>query len=258
MEIAFNKYQGTGNDFIIIDDRDGKFPMENNALIEKLCHRKFGIGADGLILLQNKKGFDFSMKYFNADGKEGSMCGNGGRCIVAFAKKINIIKIKAHFWAIDGEHHARIENNMVHLNMGDVQSLNKYGNDWVLNTGSPHYVKFVKDLSVVDIYKEGKKIRNNSDFQKKGINVNFVEITKNGLLIATYERGVENETLSCGTGVTAAAIVCGRNNIGLNKIDIKAKGGDLGVSFNNLDNSIFKEIILSGLSIFVFDGVINI
>ncbi len=258
MNIHFYKYQGTGNDFIIINDWDLSFPSKNKSLIHLLCDRKFGIGADGLILLQKHHQYDFNMQYFNADGKESSMCGNGGRCIVAFAAKMNVIQEKTIFMAIDGLHQAIIKNNWVDLKMSDVNGIEFYNNDIVLNTGSPHYIQFVSSLKDIDIYNEGKKIRYNNTFKKEGINVNFVEKNNEHFIqVATYERGVENETLSCGTGVTAAAIAYGLNQKGNTEIKIQTKGGLLHVRFNHQGNYVFDNIWLSGPADFVYEGNIN-
>lgn len=255
MEIQFYKYQGTGNDFILIDDRKSTFPQNNSKLIKIMCDRRFGIGADGLILLQKTNDYDFKMQYFNSDGNESSMCGNGGRCIVAFAKFLNIIKEETTFIAIDGLHDAIINKDQVQLKMNDVSDISKQQDGWVLDTGSPHYVKFVNKLEEINVYEEGKKIRYSETFMKNGINVNFVEYKNKQLHIATYERGVENETLSCGTGVTAAAIIYSHLNNKGNIIPIQTKGGKLEVKINLMDEFSFKNIWLSGPAQFVFGGI---
>ncbi len=256
MEIKFDKYQGTGNDFIMIDDRNSSFPSSDFSLINKMCDRKFGIGGDGLILLQEAKGYDFRMKYFNADGKEGSMCGNGGRCIIAFAKSLDIINDKTEFIAVDGLHDGKVlENDWVNLKMSDVDKIAAYKNDWVLDTGSPHYIRFVNDINKINVFREGRLIRYSDDFKIKGINVNFVEFIDGKLHVHTYERGVEDETLSCGTGVTAAAISYLRNKNGNQKINIISKGGELSVSML-IENKTFKNIWLSGPANKVFSGSI--
>ncbi len=260
MKISFYKYQGTGNDFVLIDHRNKTTSFEKS-LVARLCHRKFGIGADGLMLLQNKEGFDFEMVYYNADGQIGSMCGNGGRCIVAFAYRLGIIpQQKTKFWAADGQHEALVKTaDYIELKMNAVKDiiLNK---DFVcLDTGSPHYVQFVEQVAEIDIYTSGKKIRNSPPFQKEGINVNFVEITKNkGLKVATYERGVEAETLSCGTGVTAASIAYHMTqNVQKSIIDIETKGGNLQVKFDKEEDR-YCNIWLSGSARLVFEGEIEI
>ncbi len=260
MVLQFEKYQGTGNDFIIIDDRTVEFPIQDNDLIQRLCDRKFGIGADGLILLQKDQSFDFKMIYFNADGKESTMCGNGGRCIVAFAHKKGIVGKSATFRAIDGEHEAfLLDNGWVRLKMQDVKSIEKYNTDWILDTGSPHYVKIVSDISKIDVYQEGRKIRYSNRFKTEGINVNFVQLINNRIYVATYERGVENETLSCGTGVTAAGIIYGiKIKDSEQPIKIDTKGGSLEIEFNKTMKNNIEDIWLSGFAEFIFKGEIGI
>ena len=255
--MKFYKYQGAGNDFVMIDNRDLKLSKSDNKLIEKLCDRRFGIGGDGLIFIQNHPDYDFEMVYFNADGFGSSMCGNGGRCAVAFAKKLGIINTKTRFLAIDGEHEATIEkDDWVELKMSDVDVVEINDNHFVLNTGSPHYVTFVKDLDEIDVFNQGRAIRYNDRFNEKGINVNFVENVENGISVATYERGVEDETLACGTGVTACAIANWIKNKTLTNIPIKAKGGDLSVRFEPNENNQFKNIWLCGGATYVFKGEI--
>jgi diaminopimelate epimerase len=256
MKVEFDKYHGAGNDFILIDNRDLNFPGKNSALIKKLCDRRFGIGADGLILLQSHRDYDFEMIYFNADGKEGSLCGNGGRCVVAFAKSLGLLKNEYTFLASDGPHEAIIKDGIVSLKMKDVSGIEKIANDFYLNTGSPHYVRFVKDLKNYDVRGEGKKIRYNTRFQKVGTNVNFVEIKGKGLNVRTYERGVEDETHSCGTGVTAAALVAAFSKIDtkVNSVPIQALGGKLKVSFLKKDKVEFSDIWLHGPAEFVYRG----
>jgi len=252
--VEFYKYQGTGNDFIIIDDRAGNFDI-NTTKIADLCDRKFGVGADGLMLLQKADDYDFRMVYYNADGHESTMCGNGGRCIVAFAKVLGIIKDEAFFIAVDGPHKARIEDSQIALEMIDVDTITSFDKDFVLNTGSPHYVKFVEDLILLDVAKEGKKIRNLSKFKSEGINVNFAEFDDGRLVVRTYERGVEDETLSCGTGVTAAAICFSAANNQIQHIPISTLGGRLQVVLNWHEESV-KNIWLKGPATFVFKGQI--
>ena len=207
MTLHFYKYQGTGNDFVMLDNRTGTFPKEDTTLVNKLCDRRFGIGADGLILLEKSDTVDFTMVYYNADGNESSMCGNGGRCLVAFAKQLKVIKHKATFTAIDGLHHATIKDGVVSLQMIDVTRIESYKSHTFLNTGSPHHIEFVANVDAIDIQKSGKEIRYGAPYYDEGTNVNFVEVIDSSTLkVRTYERGVEDETLSCGTGVTAAAI----------------------------------------------------
>ncbi|MEY2811851.1 MAG: hypothetical protein RI991_846 [Bacteroidota bacterium] len=254
MEIQFYKYQGTGNDFIILDNRDGKYNMLTDEAIEKMCDRKFGIGADGLMLLEMAEGYDFKMKYHNADGKEGSMCGNGGRCLVQFAHDKGIFKENYLFIATDGPHEARIqENGLVKLKMKDVHHLDSTTESSTLNTGSPHYIHWVSTLDDFDVFNEGRKIRYNDTFKQEGINVNFVKKEEDGIRVRTYERGVEDETLSCGTGVTAAAIASSVK-MGQQQVNVKVKGGNLAVSFNRSGEKEFTDVWLIGPAIFVFTG----
>lgn len=264
MNISFYKYQGTGNDFIIIDNRTFLFDGNDYSLIARLCHRKFGIGADGLILLNNKAGFDFEMIYYNSDGKQGTMCGNGGRCIVAFALKLGIIKDNSTFLAIDDIHEAKIiqqreKEVTVKLKMSDVKSIERDNSSFFLNTGSPHYVQFIEDLEKFDVFNQGKAIRYNERFFPKGTNVDFVEQFDDYLFVRTYERGVENETLSCGSGVTASALVYAMENDSLtNKCNIKTLGGLLTVHFERVTDSSFQNIWLEGPTNLVFNGEITI
>jgi len=259
MTIPFSKYQGTGNDFILIDNRKQLLSPNDFELIAKLCDRRFGIGADGLILLQEKEGFDFDMVYFNADGKESSMCGNGGRCIVAFAKKLGLINGDCVFDAIDGRHEASIdENNFVQLKMKDLATYETDEDAYIMDTGSPHYVIFVEDVDDINVYENGRAIRYSERFREKGINVNFVEKTKEGaLIVATYERGVEDETFSCGTGVTAAAISYYLySKPTTTVVPIETKGGKLEVRFSPTDNG-FEQVWLCGPGTLVFEGTYN-
>lgn len=255
--MEFYKYQGTGNDFIMIDDRTELFDTDNQKMIERLCDRRFGIGADGLILLRNDTAYDFKMIYFNSDGRASTMCGNGGRCIVAFAKFLNIIQHTTTFTAIDGIHEAKIENDIVHLKMNDVEHIRNEKGHFVLFTGSPHYVKQVEKLDLLDVYKEGKAIRYSHDFKEEGINVNFIElIDAQQFSIRTYERGVEDETYSCGTGVVASSIVSSIiQNKNTNQFKINTKGGTLQVRFEQQGSS-YKNIWLIGPAIMVFYGKI--
>ncbi len=245
MEFSFTKYQGTGNDFVLIDDRDGRFPQADQALVERLCHRRTGIGADGLILLRASKDYDFQMIYFNADGKEGSMCGNGGRCVVRFAHDLGLIESETRFVAVDGEHDARIDaSGYVRLHMRDLEVMESMGADFFLNTGSPHYVRFVEQLDALNVFKEGRNIRYGTHFRAEGTNVNFVEEIEGGIAVRTYERGVEDETLSCGTGVTACALVMGRLGY-KSPVQVQTKGGALQVEFTRSGDG-YTGIYLSG------------
>ena len=259
MQIDFYKYQGTGNDFVMIDNRDGAFPKNDTSTILHLCDRKFGIGADGLILLENDKISDFRMVYYNSDGKEGSMCGNGGRCIVAFAKQLGIIGNEAEFIAIDGPHTASItKDGIVSLRMKDVDSV-KSGDGYVfVDTGSPHHIELVDDLENYDVKSLGAEIRY-SIYGQAGSNVNFVKQNEpDNFSVRTYERGVEDETLSCGTGVTAVAIAM--NSLGYTSaqiVGVNVQGGKLEVSFVKSGER-YTEVFLNGPAEFVFKGTINI
>lgn len=266
MNINFTKYQGTGNDFVLLDNRMGLF---SNVPVKKLCDRRFGIGADGLMLLENAEGFDFKMVYYNSDGNISTMCGNGGRCIVAFARKLGLLTEKASFIAIDGKHEAMISFEsgveIVNLGMNNVNEIEQYDNDFILNTGSPHFVRFLKENEKIETYpvfEEGRKIRQSPRFENEGINVNFVKETLEGIKVRTYERGVEDETLSCGTGVTACAIASYHKNKKLDlsdkiEIPVNTPGGNLKVSFKTNGNN-YDDVILSGPAAFVFSGEIEV
>lgn len=266
--MKFWKYQGAGNDFILLDQREHhRLTRQDTTKIARLCDRHFGIGADGLILLQNRPGYDFEMIYFNADGRESTMCGNGGRCIAAFARHLGIVSGQCKFWAIDGEHEATITPfakngaEWVELKMSDVQNVEQQGNAFVLNTGSPHYVRFENNLENADMVLEGRAVRYSERFEKEGINVNLASLKPGGnLQIRTYERGVEDETLACGTGVTAAAIASflhGGQSSGQADIPVKARGGDLSVRFRANGDGSFSDIWLCGPAQLVFNGDIE-
>ncbi|MBS9523567.1 diaminopimelate epimerase [Litoribacter ruber] len=257
MNLEFYKYQGTGNDFVMVDDRQNAFGLQNLPLINSICDRKFGVGADGLILIRNHPEYDFEMVYFNSDGTQ-SMCGNGARCAVAFSHFLGIISEETHFLAIDGPHKAVYKDDIVHLEMNDVPGIAKDGEEYFLNTGSPHHVKFVADVAHYPVVEEGANIRYSSKYSPRGTNVNFVEVLDDqDLNVRTYERGVENETLSCGTGVTACALVHGSLS-GQNHIRIKTLGGALEVKFKKEDEDRFTEVVLSGPARQVFQGSIAI
>ena len=260
MNIQFFKYQGTGNDFILIDNRREIFSKNDTKLIQQLCDRRFGIGADGLILLENDKISDFKMVYYNSDGNESSMCGNGGRCIVAFAKQLNVIENETTFIAVDGEHYAKISaEGIVSLQMKNVDEI-KMASDYVfLNTGSPHHITLVEDVKSVPVKEIGSQTRYSNLYGKAGSNVNFVEMISDSLFaVRTYERGVEDETLSCGTGVTAAAIAM--HAIGKttsNVISLLVEGGELKVTFKK-EGKKYTDVFLIGPATFVFEGKIQI
>jgi diaminopimelate epimerase len=258
--IPFSKYHGAGNDFIMIDHRvSAHLDHSDLELIRLLCDRHFGIGADGLILLENCPGADFEMKYFNADGRPGSMCGNGGRCAVAFAHSLGIEKTRYRFLAPDGYHEAVFaENAWVELSMAPVGNIETGPDFYFLNTGSPHYVRFVEDISQIDIVAEGRAIRYNERFRVEGTNVNFAAMKGGGIEVATYERGVEDETLSCGTGVTASALAAFlKNGGGEERIPVQTKGGALEVRFRETESG-FDQVWLCGPARFVFKGECNL
>ncbi len=258
MQIKFVKYQGAGNDFVIIDNRIGNILLTIEQ-IHFLCDRRFGIGADGLMLLNNLDNFDFEMVYYNADGALGSMCGNGGRCITQFAYDLGILKENYLFSASDGPHNAFIgKNNWIHLKMKNVNDITIIDDGFVLDTGSPHYIKKEEDVTKIDVVLKGRAIRYNNEFKDKGINVNFVQVEHNKIFVRTYERGVEDETLSCGTGVTASALVFAHNSNGFNRVEVQTKGGHLAVEFDKTGNNQFENIWLCGPASFVYNGSIEL
>ena len=255
MEQTFYKYQGTGNDFILIDDRANVFPLKDVSLVARLCDRRFGIGADGLILIQNAATSDFKMVYFNADGNESSLCGNGARCTIAFANFLNCIEDKTTFEAVDGLHSAHIDGDIISLQMHDVSKIQAFENHTFLDTGSPHHVEMVEELKTFDVYGNGKRIREGSPYYMTGTNVNFVEqLAKDQFSIRTYERGVEDETLSCGTGATAVALAMYENKkTTATKIKINVQGGVLEIQFEVTDKG-YSQIFLSGPAEQVYSG----
>jgi diaminopimelate epimerase len=257
--LQFYKYQGTGNDFIMVDNRLKTINLDQNQ-IARLCHRRFGIGADGLMLMESAENYDFKMVYYNADGKESSMCGNGGRCIAAFAQRLGVLKQEGVFVAIDGAHPVEISDKKgkevsVSLKMIDVAGIEDNKDHYILNTGSPHYIAFTENLDALDVLKEGRSIRYNDRFSKEGINVNFVQVEKDKIKVRTYERGVEDETYSCGTGVTAAALVAAYTGKVLDdEIPVEVPGGNLNIKFKNRGAGKFADIWLEGPATFVFKG----
>ena len=257
--LPFFKYNGTGNDFILLDHRAGPaIDLADEALINRLCDRHFGIGADGLIALQHAPDLDFEMKYYNADGREGSMCGNGGRCTVAFADLLGIKKTHYRFLAADGLHEAYLrENGWVELKMGDVNTVETGADFYFLNTGSPHYVRFVDDVHAVNVVEKGREVRYNERFLAEGTNVNFAAEEGEGIAVVTYERGVEDETLSCGTGVTASALAAFIKKGLISEVQVRmpvrAKGGKLEVRFRKTPAG-FSDIWLCGPTQLVFEG----
>jgi diaminopimelate epimerase len=258
MKVNFFKYHGTGNDFIIIDDRTNTVTL-SEAQVKHLCHRRFGIGADGLMMLRTKAGYDFDMFYVNRDGRPSSMCGNGGRCLVQFAYDMGIHKTEYIFNAVDGEHKAILERpGYIKLKMKKVDSVEEEHGDFILDTGSPHYVKSMSELGSRDVVAEGKRIRYSERFTEKGINVNFVEELHTGIFVRTYERGVEDETLSCGTGVTASALMFAHNDLGFNRVEVRTLGGHLAVEFDKCSDNEFKDIWLCGPATYVFKGEVDL
>ncbi|MCB0456847.1 MAG: diaminopimelate epimerase [Flavobacteriaceae bacterium] len=255
MPLEFYKYQGTGNDFVLIDNRLNTFFKKDTKLVAAMCDRKFGIGADGLILIENHPDLDFTMVYYNSDGNLSSMCGNGGRCITHFAKFLGMIDGEAKFEAVDGMHHASLTDDKISLGMNDVDSVSVFETHVFLNTGSPHHVQLVSGIDKFDVFSEGRRLRN-AVYGSAGANINFVEqVSENTFKVRTYERGVEDETLSCGTGVTAVAIAMfeiGKTKS--NAVVLETPGGTLEVSFQKKGNS-YQKVTLTGPAVQVFKGV---
>lgn len=254
-KIEFVKYQGTGNDFIMIDAREKAVNFSADQIV-KICHRRFGIGADGLILLKHHEDCDFEMDYYNADGSQ-SFCGNGSRCAQAFAKQLGIIENESRFLAIDGMHIGKSVGKEFATKMGDVDQIQRIGADYFIHTGSPHYIKYVDDVYSVDVLTEGAAIRNSLNYRENGTNVNFVSIQEENLIVRTYERGVEAETYSCGTGVTAVAIsYLHLQNSYQKQVNIKTIGGDLQIHLERETENSFKNIWLQGPAEEVYMGFI--
>lgn len=261
-QLEFYKYEGAGNDFVLLDNRSGRYSaILAEQQVKQLCDRRFGIGGDGLMALQESAGFDFEMLYFNSDGRPGTMCGNGGRCIAAFAKHLGIVDGEMNFLAVDGPHYAKISDDgqWIRLQIKDVSDYERDGSAYVLNTGSPHYVLTFKDLSQKDVLRDGRTIRTNDVYKQDGINVNFVEDMGDHYFVRTFERGVEDETYACGTGVTAVALAMAisKGQTGSITSEIKAVGGRLKVSFE-YDGSTFTSVFLEGPAKLVFTGHILI
>ncbi len=260
MHINFYKFQGTGNDFIILDNTENNYDQLSIKQVKALCERHFGIGADGLMMLENSDEADFEMTYFNADGKSGSLCGNGSRCIVKFAEMMGILKDVYTFKAADGLHSAEISpDGIIKLKMNDVHHVEGFADHYRINTGSPHYIKRVTGLRNMNVSSLGKAVRNSSPFEKEGINVNYVEtIGEDEIYVRTYERGVEDETLSCGTGVTASALISAHNDSGFSRVQVLTRGGKLNVEFDKIDDNHFTNIWLSGPAEMVYKGQIDL
>lgn len=253
MKVHFYKYQATGNDFVVMDNRDGKLSLTKEQ-IEKICDRRFGVGADGLMLIEKHASLNFNVEYYNSDGSQ-SLCGNGSRAAVHFASKLGLVNGKSTFNAYDGAHSAELlSTGIIRLKMNDVAEVKTIGNDYFLNTGSPHYIRFVDNVHEYPVVEEGRKIRYSEAFKPGGTNVNFVEkLSDNTIYVRTYERGVEDETLSCGTGVTAAAIATSLKGY-TSPVNIKVKGGDLLVEFKSGQSGTFTEVFLVGPAKMVFEG----
>jgi diaminopimelate epimerase len=256
MNLTFYKYQGTGNDFVMIDNRPKTFPKENIEVISQICNRHFGIGADGIILIENDEKFDFKMIYFNADGSQ-TFCGNGARCAVAFSKSLKIIEEKTTFLAVDGSHFAEIKDGIISLQMINVDEIQVNENSVFMYTGTQHHVQIVDELDNYPVFKNGKEIRNS--YKDPGSNVNFVQqLDESSFRVRTYEKGVEDETLACGTGVTAVAIAMHRTNKTKSSlISLPVEGGNLEVSLT-AEKGIYTNVFLKGPAEFVFKGTINI
>ena len=252
--VTFHKFQGTGNDFILIDNRRGFFAELESEFVKKWCDRKFGIGADGLILLNDSSTSDFYVDYYNSDGSK-SFCGNGARCAVAFARKCGIVKQQYLFKAIDGPHEAYwLEDGRVRLQMGQPTDFCALDSDWFIHTGSPHYVRFTNSPDDEDVVAFGKAIRYSDRFKQEGTNVNLASVSEDGIYVQTYERGVEDETLSCGTGVTAVALIWAKLNSKENgSCRIFTKGGELEVEWS-MENGNFEAVFLTGPAEFVYEG----
>ena len=260
MKISFSKYQGTGNDFVMLDNLNGQYDSLTIPQIQLICDRRFGVGSDGLIKINSHNSSDFEVEYFNSDGSK-SFCGNGARCSVAFAETLGVNVSDTSFLGIDGLHKASKNQDVISLEMGDVSEIRKIENDFVIYTGSPHYIRFIDAINDLDIVQFGKKVRYSEGFKNEGINVNLVEIVDaNNLIVNTYERGVEDETLSCGTGVTACVLAFAYQTqlLGEHKVSVKVKGGNLSVFFNQETLGKFTTIHLIGPGEFVFSGEINV
>ncbi|MCO5236518.1 MAG: diaminopimelate epimerase [Chitinophagaceae bacterium] len=260
MDIHFYKYQGTGNDFIILDNQDNAYSSLTTDQVRFLCSRRVGIGADGLMLLNKHELYDYQMVYYSVNGGEGHMCGNGGRCLIKYLFDKGIKKTIYRFWASDGLHEAEVDmQGLVRLKMRDVAKATGLKDHFILDTGTPNYVQFVQDLNKTDVTEEGKRIRYSEDFAEEGINVNFVESLDNHrIAVRTYERGLEGEALSCGTGVTAAALVSAHHVNGFNEVVAETRGGRLSVEFELLEDQQYRNIWLCGPAELVFKGEMNL
>ncbi|MEQ9423726.1 MAG: diaminopimelate epimerase [Cyclobacteriaceae bacterium] len=255
MKLHFHKYQGTGNDFVIVDNRSLSW-LPTTTEVKNICDRKFGVGADGLMLIQSHSDVDFEMVYYNSDGSK-SLCGNGSRCAIHFAKSINIIGDSTTFLTTDGIHKGSVKEDAISFQLFDVDEIQKLNEDYFINTGSPHFIRFVDNIESCDVFETGKAIRYSEQFSPDGTNVNFVSLESDGIFVRTYERGVEAETLSCGTGVTAAAIAANLKGLG-SPIKIETLGGTLNISFTKTASGTYQDIYLTGPATPVFIGEINL
>jgi diaminopimelate epimerase len=255
MKLQFSKYQGAGNDFILIDNLSGALQLSSDQ-IQKLCDRNFGIGSDGLILLEASDSADYFVNFYNPDGSQ-SFCGNGSRCAFRMAQNIGLVTEECSFQGIDGLHHAKSLSENVSISMSDVASVDAYKDGFIVQTGSPHFVKFTDDLDKIDIIEEAHAIRYDTRYKDKGINVNFVLPESDGINMRTYERGVEAETLACGTGVTAAALVFALSRDHVEEVKVQTKGGNLSVNFERAGQG-FNKIWLTGPAMHVYDGNIEL
>jgi diaminopimelate epimerase len=257
VKIPFTKYQATGNDFVLIDNRNAHYSFTKEQ-IEKICDRRFGVGADGLMLIEEHPTLDFNLIYYNSDGSQ-SLCGNGSRAAVAMAATLGLLKTKTTFNAYDGPHEAELlPTGIVRLKMNPVTEVKQDGPDYFINTGSPHHLQFVPDVEKINVVEAGRKIRYREAYKPGGTNVNFIQLLNdNTIFVRTYERGVEDETFSCGTGVTAAALAASFHGY-TSPVHIKVKGGQLDVAFQTGQAGTFEEIYLIGPAKMVFEGVVSI
>jgi diaminopimelate epimerase len=273
MNIKFFKLTAAGNDFVLIDNRKGIIKASAYpSLAKKLCDRRYSIGGDGLILLEKSALRDFKMKYFNSDGSHASMCGNGGRSIAKFAYEIKAAKQNMTFETDAGTINAKVKGNIVNLELYNPKDLKtglkikaadkNFAVDFI-NTGVPHAVIFVKNIEKIDVEKYGKIIRNDKAFKPAGTNVNFVQVLDNKhILVRTYERGVEGETLACGTGITASSIISGVKGFAKSPVNVTARGGDkLKVSFDitkTKSDVNVTNVYLEGPAVISFTGEVLI
>ncbi|MDR3112418.1 MAG: diaminopimelate epimerase [Elusimicrobiota bacterium] len=270
MEIDFSKLSAAGNDFVLIDNRNSKISAQNyQNITKKLCDRKYAIGADGLIFLEKSENADFKMKYFNSDGSHASMCGNGGRSVAKFAYVLGAAREEMVFETDAGIVNAEIfPNDRVKLSLYEPKNLKRdlkitvYEKEFnidFIDTGVPHAVIFADDIEKIDVVKYGRFLRHHSNFAPDGTNVDFVQVLAgNTLLVRTYERGVEDETLACGTGITACGIISVLKNLAVSPVKIIARGGDnLEVSLET-DNKKVKNVTLEGPAVVTFEGNIKI